>query len=142
VRTASGRRLSRIAKLLWVAPCSIVGLIVAVPVVCAGGSVRRIGHTLEFALVPTRREVPPALQRLRFAAITLGHVIVGQSHEVLADLRAHERVHVAQYEALGVLFFVAYAGSSLIAWCRGGCPYRDNVFERQAFARTSHTSAR
>ncbi len=120
---------------LWAAPCSLVGLAIAAPLVCAGGSVRRVGHTLEVAVAPTERAVPPTLQRLRFAAITLGHVIVGRSHEALESLRAHERVHVAQYERLGALFFPAYAGSSLVAWCRGGCAYRDNAFERQAFAR-------
>jgi hypothetical protein len=68
-------------------------------------------------------------------------VIVGQSHEALGRMRTHERVHVRQYERLGPLFFVAYAGSSLIAWCRGGSLYRDNYFERQAFASTRADTA-
>jgi len=132
--SALERRLRRVAALSWAAPCSLVGLAIAAPLVCAGGSVRRVGHTLEIALAATESAVPPTLQRLRFAAITLGHVIVGRSHEVLERLRPHERVHVAQYERLGALFFLAYAGASLVAWCRGDCPYRDNAFERQAFA--------
>jgi hypothetical protein len=49
-------------------------------------------------------------------------------------VRRHERVHVAQYERLGPLFFIAYGASSLGAWCRNGCPYRDNRFEQEAFA--------
>ena len=68
-------------------------------------------------------------------------ILKGNQRANGADLAVHlmnafdnERVHVAQYEQLGPLFFVAYAGSSLLAWCRGGCPYRDNRFERQAFA--------
>ena len=123
-----------VARLLWVAPCSLVGLVGAIPVLCAGGSMRRVGHTLEVALASRQRDVPVRLRGLHFGAITLGHVIVGQSHELLERLRAHERVHVGQYERLGLLFFVAYGAASLVAWCRGECPYRDNHFERQAFA--------
>ena len=74
---------------------------------------------------------------LDFAAITLGHIIVGQSHEVLAILRAHERVHVSQYERLGALFLVAYPASSLLAWLRGGSPYHGNRFEQQAVAQAA-----
>ncbi len=69
-----------------------------------------------------------------FAAMTFGHVILGVSHEELARLRAHELVHVRQYERLGVLFFAAYPLASLVAWARGGCPYLGNRFEVEAYA--------
>lgn len=69
-----------------------------------------------------------------FVAITFGHVVIGQSHAVLAGLRVHEHEHVRQYERWGVLFFAAYLGSSAIQWLRGRDPYRDNRFERQARA--------
>ena len=49
-------------------------------------------------------------------------------------MRAHERVHVRQYERLGALFFPLYVGSSLVQWLRGRDPYFDNHFEREAYA--------
>lgn len=128
-------RLARFARVLWAAPCSLVGLLALLPVIAAGGSVRRVGPTLEAALRPTQAAVPAPIARWRFGAITLGHVIVGKSHELLVRVRAHERVHVAQYERLGPLFFPAYGIASLVAWWRGGCPYLDNRYEREAFAR-------
>jgi hypothetical protein len=73
-------------------------------------------------------------RRLRFDAITLGHVIVGVDHLRLAALRDHERVHVAQYERWGPLFIPLYLASSLVAWMKGEDPYRGNAFEREAFA--------
>jgi hypothetical protein len=75
---------------------------------------------------------------MRFEAVTFGHVVIGRDHDCLEQLRGHERVHVAQYERWGVLFFPAYLGSSAVAWIRGRDPYRDNRFEREAFGAERH----
>jgi hypothetical protein len=79
---------------------------------------------------------PPAwmglLRRLPFAGLTLGHVVLARSRIELDRLRVHERVHVAQYERWGPLFFVAYPLSSLVCWARGRRAYEDNPFEIQA----------
>jgi len=123
--------------LLWAAPCSLVGALLGLAVLAAGGSARRVGPTVEVALAERHRGTPVWARGLRFSAITFGHVILGQSHEVLAVLRRHERAHVRQYERLGPLFFIAYPGASLLALARGRCPYRDNRFEKQAFAEAS-----
>jgi hypothetical protein len=127
-------RLWLLLRVLWVLPCSTVGALLGVAVIAVGGSARRVDHTVEVALAAEQQHTPAWARRLRFSAITLGHVIVGQSHEALAALRAHERVHVQQYERLGPLFFVAYPGASVWALIRGRCPYRGNHFEQQAFA--------
>jgi hypothetical protein len=86
-----------------------------------------VGGALEVAARPA-----PGPTRLRFHAITLGHVILGTDPPTLARLRAHEQVHVRQYERWGPLFFLAYPAASAWLWLRGGRPYRDNPFERQA----------
>jgi hypothetical protein len=70
----------------------------------------------------------------RFSAITFGHVILGLSEASLAAARSHEHVHVAQYEAWGPFFLFAYAASSAWQLVRGRRIYRDNFFERQAYA--------
>lgn len=69
---------------------------------------------------------------MRFGAITLGHVILGVDQAELKRSRAHEQVHVGQYERWGILFFPLYLGSSLRELLRGRQPYRDNLFEREA----------
>ena len=66
------------------------------------------------------------------AAITLGHVVLGVSADALNATRTHERVHVRQYERWGILFLVLYPLAGVHAWMKGGNPYLDNVFERQA----------
>jgi hypothetical protein len=120
-------------RLLWAAPCSLLGLALGTAVLAIGGSARRVDRTLEIAVRQADGPSGSVLARLPFAAITLGHVILGLSHEELARLRAHERVHVEQYERLGPLFLVAYPCSSLVAALQGKCPYRENLFEVQAF---------
>jgi hypothetical protein len=130
-------RLRLLLRVLWALPCSMVGAllgIAVIAVIAVGGSARRVDHTVEVALAVDQQHTPAWARKFRFSAITLGHVIVGQSHEALAALRAHERVHVKQYELFGPLFWVAYPGASLWALVRGRCPYRGNWCERQAFA--------
>jgi hypothetical protein len=70
------------------------------------------------------------------AAITFGHVVLGRDGDALEWSRAHERVHVTQYERWGPFFLPAYAAASLWALARGGDFYRDNCFERAARAKS------
>lgn len=65
-------------------------------------------------------------------AITLGHVVLGVDRAALARWRAHEHVHVRQYERLGPLMPILYLASSGIATLRGRDAYRANAFEREA----------
>ena len=128
------RRIALLLRVLWALPCSVVGALLGMAIVALGGSARRVDHTIEVALAVEQPHTLVWARQFRFSAITLGHVIVGQSHEALAALRAHERVHVRQYELFGPLFFVAYPGASVWALIRGQCPYRGNHFEKQALA--------
>jgi hypothetical protein len=64
----------------------------------------------------------------------LGHVVLGRTGHCLDSCRTHELVHVRQYERWGPLFIPAYVACSVFIWFRGGDAYRDNPFEREAFA--------
>lgn len=66
------------------------------------------------------------------SAITFGHVVLARDVPALIQSRAHERVHVRQYERWGPLFIPAYLLASLCAAARGRHPYFDNPFEREA----------
>lgn len=124
-----------ILRLVWVLPVTLLGLLVALLACATGGAVSRVDGVLEAA------GGWPAWVLTRgfpfsgpVAAITLGHVVVGASLEALAATRVHERVHVRQFEQWGVLFLLAYPLAGIIARIRGGDPYRDNRFEREARA--------
>ena len=118
---------------LWVLPVSVVGLLLALLARASGGRLERKDGVLEvYGGWPAKllcRGFPfcgPA------AAITLGHVVLGASQHALEATRSHERVHVRQYERWGILFMLAYPLAGAWAWVKGGNPYWDNAFERQA----------
>ncbi len=122
------------ARYLWAAPCTLTGMLLAVPALLCGAQLRRIDGVLEVAVSGTAAACPRVLQRAPFAAITLGHVVIGRTANELTCLRAHEHAHVRQYERWGALFFVAYPLSSLLQLLRGKRAYWDNRFEVQARA--------
>ena len=124
--------MNRLMRYLWASPTTVVGLALA-GLACYRGEIVRVsgvieahGPLLDWAL---RRLIP-----LRGAeAITLGHVVLGRSARSLVVTRAHERVHVEQYERWGAMFIPAYIASSVWAFMGGRHPYYDNMFEREAW---------
>ncbi len=119
------------ACVVWAAPWTLFGTLVGLLGLFSGGHVRRRGRIVEFyggavAWLLCRLPNGPI-------ALTLGHCVLGRTDAALDIARAHELVHVAQYERWGLAFVPAYLACSAVAWLRGGDPYRDNPFEKEAF---------
>jgi hypothetical protein len=121
-----------VERYIWAGPASAIGLLLAVlslrrgRIVVRGGVLEAHGAMLRWLLthaIPLRGGA---------AAITFGHVVLARSAEALDATRAHERVHVRQYERWGPFFIPAYLAAGAWAWARGGHFYFDNLFERQA----------
>lgn len=128
----SARRfVCRAAAYAWASPNSVLGLLAGLLVLLVGGRARRVSGTAEFYGGVLGGFICRHPGSLRLSVVTLGHVVLGASGPRLDALRAHERVHVRQYERWGPLFLPAYAISSLAQIARGGHWYRDNAFERQ-----------
>ena len=119
--------MRKLLSYVWASPCSLLGLLLGMVLLLFGGSVQRVDGVLEFAW---RRRGPAPV--FPIAAITFGHVVLGLSRPTLAHWRAHEHVHVRQYERWGLVFFLAYPLSGLWQWCRGRSAYWHNPFEVQA----------
>lgn len=124
-------------RYLWPAPWTLVGIVGALLAWLTGGSVSWRNGIVESAgglwgkIFP--RMGPPG----GIAAITIGHTVLAETENGLHQTRAHERVHVEQFERWGPLFPLLYCGASLAAWSRGGDYYLDNYFEREARRLTS-----
>ncbi len=73
-------------------------------------------------------------------AMTFGHVVFGQTAAALEITRAHERVHVRQYERWGITFVPVYLLISAFLYFRGRDGYRENRFEVEAYAVDDPTS--
>ncbi|HET6881063.1 MAG TPA: hypothetical protein VFI31_12955 [Pirellulales bacterium] len=117
--------------LVWAAPASLLGLLLATAAMATGGRVRRRGRVLEIYGGWAGRflEACPGGPM----AMTLGHTVIGRTTAALDLTRRHEFVHVRQYERWGPLFIPAYLVCSLWQWLAGRDPYRDNPFEVEAF---------
>jgi hypothetical protein len=121
-----------VGRYLWALPATLVGLVLAVVARALGAGLAFRDGALEVGggrLVRYLRRLPKAFH---FGAITFGHVIVGVDQKALDRSRAHEHVHVRQYERWGIVFFPAYVASSLRQLLAGRRPYADNRFEREA----------
>lgn len=129
--------LTRIARYTWASPASLIGLALTVPMVLLGAEMRVRAGVLEAAF----SESPPRPHRIRFDAITFGHVVLGRSMRALDELQSHQLAHVRQYEHWGILLLVAYPISSLVQALLGKDPYSSNHFEMQARAQTRHDAS-
>lgn len=128
--------LLRIPVYLWALPTSVVGLSFLLPTLLTGGRAQFVDGVLELHGGVTTwflDRVAGWFLPGGAAAMTLGHVVLGQSMAMLSESRSHERVHVRQCERWGPFFLPAYGLASLTAFCRGHDAYRENRFEREAY---------
>ena len=112
----------RFLRYIWASPTTLIGLVVAFALLRRGhiavvdGVVEAHGPLLERALVSFTPLAGPA------DAMTLGHVVLGRNALVLEMTRAHERVHVRQYDA-GARSSARILLIHLYAAARGRHPY-------------------
>jgi hypothetical protein len=128
------RLLLNSLKYAWAAPYTLLGLVVGLLGLLLRASWRTERGTLEFFGGGLGWIIARVPQPFAFSAMTLGHVIIAVDKATMRELRAHERVHVRQYERWGPMFLPAYLLSSLVQLLRGRHPYRENHFELQAYA--------
>jgi hypothetical protein len=121
---------------LWAFPNTLLGLVGVALACLTGGSAAIVCGVVEahggFVTTFLRRGLPLIGSG---AAMTLGHVVLGQNLECLESTREHERVHVKQYERWGPFFLPGYGAASVYLWLRGRDPYHDNPFEKEAYAK-------
>ena len=126
--------MTSLGRYIWTSPNSFVGLLLVPVVVLTRGNVQFVHGVLEL-------HGPAIAWLLRYSvllpggvsAMTLGHVVLGRDRESLASTRAHERVHVRQYERWGPAFIPAYLVASLWGLMTGSGAYHGNCFEREGY---------
>jgi hypothetical protein len=121
--------MRRFFAYLWPLPYTIFGIAVGL---LLGARFRRVEGVIEIhgpLLATVLSHLPiPAL------AMTMGHVVFGQTEVALDITRRHERVHTRQYERWGPMFVPAYLGIAMLLYIRGRDGYRENPFEIEAYA--------
>jgi hypothetical protein len=129
--------ISRLPAYLWPLPYTLGGITVGL---LLAGRFRQVDGVVEVH-GPLIAEVLGGFP-IPAMAITIGHVVLGQSEVALEITREHERVHVRQYQRWGLAFVPAYLVASAVMYCRGRDPYRDNPFEVEAYATDALVSSR
>jgi hypothetical protein len=117
---------------VWASPNSVIGIALGALALLFGARLRAVQGALEFSGGLLGGLLASPSLGCPFRAITFGHVILGTDDATLDCARAHEQVHVRQYEQWGPFFLPAYVASSAWQLLRGRRCYRDNWFERQA----------
>jgi len=121
-------RMFQFLKYLWASPNTLLGLLLS-----PGSNVRLVDGVIEIHGPLTRFALDHMGPCRAAAAMTLGHVVIGQNQRCLDDSRSHERIHVRQYESFGPFFIPIYFWCSFHAWRVGRDFYRDNFFEVEAY---------
>ena len=127
--------MNSVVRFLWPLPVTLLGAACAGIARLFGARATLRDGVLEACggpLGPMLRRIYPPMS---IAAITLGHVVLAQDEMLLDLTRAHERVHVRQYERWGCVFPLVYLAASGVALVQGREAYRGNVFEREAEGR-------
>ncbi|MDX1962269.1 MAG: hypothetical protein SFX18_03895 [Pirellulales bacterium] len=124
-----------LAGFIWASPNTLVGLVIGSIGLLFGGRVRVAGRAIEFYDGGIKWFVHRLPHGQFTLALTLGHVVLGQTDASLVISRKHEAVHIAQYERWGPFMIPAYFLASLSVYLAGKRFYRDNPFEREAYDR-------
>src|SRR5688500_8322560 len=124
---------SRLLGVLWASPWTLFGLLIGLLGLLGGGQACCVAGAIGFSGGPVRWLLRHAPLLRGAAAVTFGHVILGQPPDDREAFRMHEHVHVRQYERWGIAFIPAYLGCSLWLWLRGRNWYLENPFEIEAY---------
>jgi len=122
-----------LSRYIWASPNSLIGLLFLPSVVFRRGGFQIVDGVLEVhgsLIARVLRHCIPIAGGA--SAITFGHVVLGRDAEALSLTRAHERVHVRQYERWGPAFIPAYLVAAIWGFVTGAGVYHGNFFEREA----------
>jgi len=117
---------------VWTLPNTVLGLTAWLLLFPLGARCRLVRGVFEIEGRPIRLLLKSCFGGAM--GVTFGQTVLSWSEATHRVARDHERVHVRQYLVWGPLFLPAYGLASLWVWLRGGNPYYDNPFERQAYA--------
>lgn len=121
--------------IVWALPLTMVGLLLALPVMIWRGQVDLVHSTRAPALLFSGPLADYLLERHPFGAMcamAIGHVVIAERSSLTRRILTHELAHVRQAACWGILFPVVYLAASAWALLRGEDAYWNNVFEISA----------
>jgi hypothetical protein len=128
-RTA--RALGILLGIAWALPLSLLGILMALPIMIWHGKVHLVRSRTP-ALLFSGPVADYMLERHPFGAMcamAIGHVVIAERQGLTARILTHELAHVRQAAWWGILFPVVYLAASAWALLRGQDAYWHNAFE-------------
>lgn len=126
--------------IVWALPLTLVGILLALPVLALRGHIQLIRGGTVAVLVRG-----PFADRMlgkhpfgAMCAMALGHVIITEHQGISSRVLVHELTHVRQAARWGIFFPFAYLASSAWAAIRGRDAYWHNRFEIAAREAEKH----
>ena len=124
--------LALLVGIVWALPLTLVGLLLALPVLACRGEMRLVRSARAPALLFSGRAADYMLERHPFGAMcamAIGHVVIAERSSLTRRILTHELAHVRQAACWGILFPFVYLAASAWALLRGQDAYWNNVFE-------------
>lgn len=126
------RHLALLLGIAWALPLTLVGLLLALPVMLWRGQVNLVRSSKAPALLFSGPLADYLLERHPFGAMcamAIGHVVIAERSSLTHRILTHELAHVRQAACWGILFPVVYLAASAWALLRGQDAYWNNAFE-------------
>jgi hypothetical protein len=126
--------------IVWAMPLTLLGLLLALPVLIMRGHLQLI-HGPTMAILVRGPFADWMLGKHPFGAMSamaLGHVIIAEHQGLSSRVLIHELAHVRQATRWGIFFPFAYLASSAWAAIRGRDAYWHNKFEIDAREEEKH----
>jgi hypothetical protein len=130
----------RLLGIAWAAPLTLLGILLALPVLLLRGHIQLIRHPTP-ALLVRGPFADRMLSRHPFGAMSamaLGHIIIAEKEGLSSRVLIHELAHVRQAMRWGIAFPFVYLASSAWAALRGRDAYWHNRFEIAAREAEKH----
>lgn len=116
---------------LWALPLTLVGMLLALPILLWRGKVHFVRTTTP-AMMVSGPVADYMLNRHPFGpmcAMAIGHVVIAEERGLTPQVLTHELAHVRQAACWGILFPIVYLAASVWAVLHGQDAYWHNVFE-------------
>lgn len=133
--------LGTLLGMVWALPLTLLGLVLAVPVLVRRGRCHYLVASNTPALLISGPLADLMLERHPFgpmSAMAIGHIVIAQQHGMTPRIIIHELAHVRQAAWLGLLFPFIYIAASGWAALRGQDAYWYNFFEVAARNAENH----
>jgi len=126
--------------ILWALPLTLLGILLAVPILARGGNLSLISMPTP-ALLVSGSLADYFLEHHPFGAMcamAIGHIVIANQRDLTPRILIHELAHVRQAAWWGIAFPAAYLAASGWALLHGRDAYWHNVFEVAAREAEQH----